>query len=131
MAGKRCVLIVEDDPAIRRTLERVFSRSNYDLKLAPGGLLGLEAARRHHPDAVILDVMMPDIDGYEVFESLRSDPDTRDIPVLILSSLSDPANRAYGVKSGVNAYMGKPFSSDELRTCLADLMKTTDSAQSH
>ena len=86
---------------------------------ASGGREALDLAREHHPDLITLDVLMPDISGFDVTSVLKNDPDTRNIPVLILSVVED---KDKGYKLGANDYLTKPFSTEELLGKIARLL---------
>jgi CheY-like chemotaxis protein/two-component sensor histidine kinase len=91
----RRILLVDDDPTFRYLVKQLFAGMPHELTEADTGLAGLEAARSRHPELIFLDLMMPKMTGYEVLEHLRSDPDTRDIPVIVVSSrfLTDQDHR--------------------------------------
>ena len=86
-----------------------------DVTVARDGPSGLEAVRRVHPAVVLLDIRLPGIDGWAVLEALKADPDTRDIPVVVVSIVDE---RARGVALGAAAYLVKPISRDDLRAAL-------------
>lgn len=112
-------LIIEDDPDQRRFLERMLGGSGWRVATAPDGEAGLLAAREQHPDAIVLDVMMPRLNGYQACRLLKSDPETRDIPVIILSSKDQPADEFWAREVGADAFLSKPV---DLRS-LVDLLK--------
>jgi CheY-like chemotaxis protein len=107
------VLVVDDDPVIVNLLQVNFEIEGYDVLTAMGGEAGLAHARDGHPDVVILDVMMPGIDGLEVARRLRADRDTREIPIIMLSAKAQAADIQAGL-AVADDYMTKPFEPLEL-----------------
>lgn len=107
--GRRpCVLVVDDDPSIRRMIVAALRRGNYEFLEAPNGREALELMRHDHPDVVVLDLMMPILSGWDVLRERQSDPDLRQIPVILISANRDPEIAA-AVDKGVFAFLPKPF----------------------
>ncbi|MCB4755943.1 MAG: response regulator [Elusimicrobia bacterium] len=108
------ILIVEDEPDIAESLKARLRIEKYEVSIAANGQAGVEKARAEKPDLVILDVMLPDIDGYEVCRVLKSEKDTRSIPVLVLTALPHikDADRAFEV--GANDFLNKPYTNERL-----------------
>jgi len=102
------VLIADDDPINRQVLADLL-KPEYTVLLAKNGEQALERAQRHAPDLVLLDVMMPDMDGYEVLRRLRADPQTAQITVIFISGLNRPEDEANGLKMGAADYIAKPY----------------------
>jgi signal transduction histidine kinase/DNA-binding response OmpR family regulator len=100
------VLAVDDDPHIRALLAQEFAEAGYRLRLAADGRAALAEVRRERPDLVILDVMMPEINGFDVAAVLKNDPQTMDIPIIILSIVED---RTRGFRLGIDRYLSKPI----------------------
>lgn len=113
MAGAR-VLVVDDDPVIQRLLKVNFEMEGYQVTVAGDGLEGLERARADRPDVVVLDIMMPKMDGLAVTRALKADPDTAPIPVLLLSAKAQEADMRAGAATRADAYVTKPFDPLEL-----------------
>jgi DNA-binding response OmpR family regulator len=111
------ILVVDDEREVRLFLARGFRQAGFKVHTASNGANGLEKARRFAPDLVILDLMLPDIDGYSVCEALRHDPDTAAIPVLMLTGLAGEMPRYAGVEAGANGFLHKPFVWTELLDC--------------
>jgi DNA-binding response OmpR family regulator len=107
------VLVVDDDPVIVNLLKVNFEIEGYDVLGATGGEAGLAQARLGHPDVIVLDVMMPGIDGLEVARQLRSDSDTRAIPIILLSAKAQTSDIQAGL-AVADEYMTKPFEPLEL-----------------
>ena len=105
------ILIVDDDAHIRELLSQEFSEAGYRLRLASNGREALAEVRRERPDLVVLDVMMPEINGFDVAAVLKNDPQTHDIPIIILSIVQD---RERGFRLGVDRYLTKPIDTTAL-----------------
>ncbi|MGC9526418.1 MAG: PAS domain S-box protein [Limnospira sp.] len=103
------VLVVDDTPANLRVLTRMLARRGYAVQVANSGYLALELARSHPPDLILLDIMMPDLDGYEVCDRLKADRETGDIPVIFVSVLNESLNKAKAFSVGGADYITKPF----------------------
>ncbi len=102
------VLVADDDPVNRQVLAELL-KPEYTVLLAKNGEQALERVARHAPDLVLLDVMMPDLSGYEVLQRLRADPHTERISVIFISGLDRPEDEANGLKMGASDYIAKPF----------------------
>jgi DNA-binding response OmpR family regulator len=105
------ILVVEDDTSLRETLAYNLKREEYAVQAVGDGKLALEAARKAHPDLVLLDLMLPGIDGFEVCRILRQE---MNIPILILTARDDEIDRVIGLEIGADDYITKPFSMREL-----------------
>jgi DNA-binding response OmpR family regulator len=120
------ILIVDDEPNIVISLEFLMMREGHEVHVARDGEAGLVAVRDHRPDLVVLDVMMPKLDGFAVLESIRSDPELTHTRVLMLTAKGREAEREKGLTLGADAYMPKPFSTRELVDKVKELLATTD-----
>ena len=109
--AKETILVVDDEASIRRILETRLSMIGYQVVTACDGSEALELFREHHPDLVVLDVMMPKLDGYGVCQELRKESD---VPIVMLTALGDVADRITGLELGADDYVVKPFSPKEL-----------------
>jgi signal transduction histidine kinase/CheY-like chemotaxis protein len=107
------VLLADDNADMRDYVRRLLS-DRWHVDVVPDGEAALEAVRRHPPDVIVSDVMMPVLDGFALLRALRSDPRTRDIPVIMLSARSGEESRIEGLEAGANDYLVKPFSAREL-----------------
>jgi two-component system, OmpR family, alkaline phosphatase synthesis response regulator PhoP len=101
------ILLVEDDRILRRAGEVVLSKKGYEVVVAVDGEEALVKVREHKPDLILLDVMMPKLDGFEVLTRLKDDPATRDIPVIMLSNLSEASEIKKATDRGARAYLVK------------------------
>jgi DNA-binding response OmpR family regulator len=107
-------LIVEDHPEQADLVASILRLRNYQPILADNGEAGLRLARQCSPDVMLLDLMLPDINGFDVCRRLRTDPETRLIPVVMLTALNDVQHRVHGFRVGANAYLAKPYGVDDL-----------------
>jgi DNA-binding response OmpR family regulator len=105
--GKK-ILVIEDDPGSRRLTEFTLKREGYEVFLASNGLEGLNRINQDQPDLVVLDVMLPGIDGYEIARRIRSQPKTEKLPILMLSGKVRAEDKAIGMQVGANDYLSKP-----------------------
>ncbi|HEX9530845.1 MAG TPA: response regulator [Acidimicrobiales bacterium] len=117
------VLVVDDEPLVVRLVELNLEMDGYRVVAAYDGPSGLRAAGEEHPDVIVLDMMMPGMDGLEVARHLKSDPGTATIPIIFLSARSSPADVAAGLAAGAAVYMAKPFDAEELSAKIAELLK--------
>jgi two-component system, OmpR family, response regulator MprA len=114
------ILVIDDDEAITTALRRALSFEGYAVETAPNGEEGLARARDANPDLVILDVLMPGLDGFEVCRRLRSADDT---PILMLTARDEVADRVRGLDVGADDYLVKPFAADELLARVRALLR--------
>jgi len=112
--GERTVLVVDDDPVILRLLEVNFEMEGFAVLTAGDGQEGVDAAREHRPDLVVSDVMMPRVSGLQLVQQLKADPDTKDIPVILLSAKAQVDDIRSGMEAGADDYVTKPFEPLEL-----------------
>lgn len=117
------ILVVEDDAVMRGHLVRMLELDDFDLIEAVNGREALKMARSEAPCLILSDVMMPEMDGYELLETLRADPLTAAIPFIFLSASSDRIDRRRGMNLGADDYIGKPFSHDEVREAVSARLK--------
>jgi len=115
MQSMYTVLIIDDEPAAREALEALLAAERYQLEFAVDGLQGLALAAELYPDIILLDVMMPGLDGYEVCSRLREDPILAEVPVVMITALDDKASRLRGIDAGADDFISKPFDKSELR----------------
>jgi CheY-like chemotaxis protein len=119
------VLVVDDATAIRELIAVNLELEGYDVDRAGDGEEALAAVARQRPDVITLDVMMPRLDVFSTIERLRSDPDTADIPVVLVTGRASTADRARGELLGVDGFLAKPFEPAEL---LATIQRLTGGA---
>lgn len=114
------VLVVEDEPTLLDTLQYSLSRQGYDVAVAPDGLKALDVARQQRPDLIILDVMLPSLDGFEVCRILRQE---MSVPILMLTARTDEVDKVVGLEVGADDYLTKPFSMRELMARVKALLR--------
>jgi DNA-binding response OmpR family regulator len=117
--GHASVLVVEDDHDINELVGAYVQIAGFEYRSALDGTTALREARSRIPSAVILDLMLPDIDGFEVCRQLKSQEPTRTVPVILLTALGGESNRAKGQACGAIEYLQKPFDPDRLMEVLA------------
>ena len=108
LGRRQRILIVEDVKLNAQILVNAL-KDTYDLRVAYNGVEALAMVKEEMPDLILLDIIMPEMDGYEVCRRLQSDPHTRDIPILFLTALEGDQNEAYGLELGAMDYIRKPF----------------------
>jgi len=116
------VLIVDDDPDMLELLRQALSDAGYATVSAANGNEALQMAKRSPPDVVVLDLLLPDMNGFSVCEQLRLSPATASVPVLMITVLPGQFPRMVGVEVGADAYLNKPFRTEELVSCVGDLL---------
>lgn len=110
-AEKKRVLVIEDEAHIAEGIRLNLSLQGYEVQVAPDGVMGLDMWRSWHPDLIVLDVMLPMIDGFSVLRTIRNEDEK--LPVLILSAKSSVEDKVHGLRCGVDDYLAKPFDLDE------------------
>lgn len=108
------ILIVEDDPTTVQLIEFLLKKNNFEVLIAYNGVEALQIAKKEKLDLILMDVMMPKMDGIEAIEKLKKDENTRDIPIIILSALGQEMDVMRGLQVGASSYIVKPFSPQEL-----------------
>lgn len=117
------ILVVDDDRAVRESLRRSLSFNGYSVELAQDGVEALDLIASDRPDALVLDVMMPRLDGLEVCRQLRSTGD--DLPILVLTARDSVSERVAGLDAGADDYLPKPFALEELLARMRALLRRT------
>jgi two-component system response regulator VicR len=109
------IVYIEDDSEMIDLVSLILNRQGYQVSGANGGRAGLDLVKRNSPDLILLDLMMPDIDGWDVYQQLRSNEETRDIPVIVITAKSQMIDRVLGLHiAKVDDYISKPFKPVEL-----------------
>jgi len=108
------VLIVEDDPTTVQLIEFLLRKNNFEVLIAQDGVEALKISREKKPDLILMDVMMPKMDGIEAIEKLQESEETQEIPIVILSALGQEMDVMRGLQAGASGYIVKPFSPQEL-----------------
>lgn len=124
--GKR-VVCIEDEPEIIELVRLILGRRGFDVVGANGGLEGLELVAREKPDLVLLDLMMPDMDGWEVYQRMKSDEALRDIPVVVVTAKAQSIDKVLGLHiAKVDDYITKPFGPQELLESVEKILGPID-----
>jgi anti-anti-sigma factor len=113
------ILAIEDETKIRENIQEILELEGFDVLTAVNGKIGVQLAQTHHPDLIICDVMMPELDGYGVLVTLRQDPSTLKIPFIFLSAKASTADFRKGMSLGADDYLTKPFTPSELREAIS------------
>lgn len=119
----RKILIVDDELSILVSLKFLLEKNHFDVELAQSGREALENIARSKPDLILLDIMLPDLDGYEIFQMIRRRPEWDDIKVIYLTARSRDLDIAKGLNLGADAYITKPFSNALLLEKIGLLLK--------
>ena len=123
------VQIVEDSPDIAELIRHYLKRAGYETTVSGSGRDALTKARQAAPDLVVLDIMLPDLDGLQVCQALRNDPSTSKVPILMLTAKGEEADRVRGLELGADDYVTKPFSPKELVARVGALLRRAGRAQ--
>ena len=116
------ILVIEDDPNTLRFVEYTLEHGGYQVVSSTNGLEGLKKAQDEHPDLIILDVMLPGLDGYEVCHRLRLKPETAHVPILMFSAKARQEDIDTGLKIGADGYLAKPVAPSEIITKIESLL---------
>jgi len=112
---KKLILCIEDEEEMIDLIRLILTRRGFDVRGANGGKEGLEIIRTEHPDLILLDLMMPDMDGWEVYQQMKADDETKDIPVIVVTAKAQSIDKVLGLHiAKVDDYIAKPFSPQEL-----------------
>ena len=115
MADKRRILCIEDEPEMIDLIRLILERKGFEVLGAVGGQEGLETVRREKPDLVLLDLMMPDVDGWEVYRQMKADEEIKDIPVVVVTAKAQSIDKVLGLHiAKVDDYVTKPFGPGDL-----------------
>jgi DNA-binding response OmpR family regulator len=117
------VLIVDDEPGIIVALQFLMEQNGYATMVAFSGEEAMEAVIQHHPDLILLDIMLPVVDGFEVCQRVRENPEWNDIRIVLVTALGSEANVTKGLDLGADAYVTKPFSNAELVAKVKELLE--------
>ena len=119
------ILVIDDDPSVRSLVADSLEIEGYEVHTAEDGFSGLRAIEAHKPDCVLLDVMMPGLDGHQVLQRIRSAEERPALPVVMLTAYSDDATAWQAWTEGVDYFLAKPFDAEELLRYLSYLFETT------
>lgn len=117
------VLVVEDSVAQREMIKDLLKESGLEVTAVSGGIEALKVIQGHPPDLVLLDIVMPEMNGYEVCRQIKADPMTQNLPVVMCSAKGEEFDRYWGMKQGADAYIAKPFQATELVGTVKQLLQ--------
>jgi DNA-binding response OmpR family regulator len=124
------ILVVDDEPTLVRLMEFILAKQGHAMLVATNGEEGLSKARAEKPDLILLDIMMPRIDGYEVARRIRADAEISETPIIMLSAKAQEDDVKKGLEVGVNEYITKPFSPEHLVNVVNDYLDHLNSGKS-
>jgi DNA-binding response OmpR family regulator len=116
------ILLVDDQESVQKLLDAILKVRNYEVSYASNGVDAIDLALNLRPDLILLDVMMPGMDGFKVCQTLKGNSSTREVPVVFLTARGDDADREMGKRVGASGFVKKPFRSAELLGIISDLL---------
>jgi DNA-binding response OmpR family regulator len=119
------ILVVEDDPDIAQLIGHYLEKAGHTVEVLSSGKAVIPTVRRHPPDLVVLDLMLPELDGLMICQAMRTDPQTAAIPIIMVTARGDEADRITGLELGADDYVTKPFSPKELAARVTALLRRT------
>jgi DNA-binding response OmpR family regulator len=124
-ANLKCILCVEDEPEMIDLIRLILGRRGFEVKGAAGGVEGLNMIRQDPPDLVLLDLMMPDMDGWEVYQQMKADEKTKHVPVIVVTAKAQSIDKVLGLHiAKVDDYITKPFSPQDLMNSVDKVLKS-------
>jgi len=120
------IMIVDDSPSQLLGIQRIVEKLGHQSITAEDGAAGVEVAKRELPDMVLMDVVMPNLNGFQATRTLSRDASTRHIPVVLVTTKDQDTDRMWGLRQGAKAYLTKPFSEDELAEVIERIFNTAD-----
>jgi DNA-binding response OmpR family regulator len=122
----KCILCVEDEPEMIDLIRLILGRRGFEVIGATGGVEGLKMVREQKPDLVLLDLMMPDMDGWEVYQQIKADEKTKGIPVIVVTAKAQSIDKVLGLHiAKVDDYIAKPFSPQDLLSSVEKVLQKT------
>ena len=122
----KCILCVEDEPEMIDLIRLILGRRGFEVKGATGGVEGLQMKKKKKPDLILLDLMMPDMDGWEVYQQIKADEKTRGIPVIVVTAKAQSIDKVLGLHiAKVDDYIAKPFSPQDLLSSVEKVLQKT------
>jgi twitching motility two-component system response regulator PilH len=122
------ILIVDDSPSQLMGIRRIVEKLGHDALTAEDGAAGVDAAKREIPDLILMDVVMPNLNGFQATRSISREPTTKHIPVILVTTKDQETDRMWGLRQGAKAYITKPFSETELSDLIGQYLGTAPGA---
>ena len=119
------ILIVDDSPSQLLGIKRIVEKLGHETLTAEDGAAGVEAAKREKPDLILMDVVMPNLNGFQATRTLTRDPVTAKVPIIMITTKSMETDRVWGLRQGARAFITKPVKETELLACIHDLLTST------
>ena len=116
------ILIVDDSPSQLMGIRRIVEKLGHEALTAEDGAAGVEAAKRELPDLILMDVVMPNLNGFQATRSITREPTTRHIPIVLVTTKDQDTDRVWGMRQGAKAYITKPFSESELADMIQQML---------
>ena len=116
------ILIVDDSPSQLMGIRRIVEKLGHEALTAEDGAAGVEAAKRELPDLILMDVVMPNLNGFQATRSITREPTTRHIPIVLVTTKDQDTDRVWGMRQGAKAYITKPFSETELADMIQQML---------
>jgi CheY-like chemotaxis protein len=120
--ANRNVLVVEDDTIMGQMVSEILSDVGFEVTSAPNGMVALDKLKEQSVDFIILDILLPEMTGFEIYEKLQANPDTKDIPVMIVTAWADSRHLEKASQLGIQHFLAKPFTEDELLLAILTLL---------
>jgi DNA-binding response OmpR family regulator len=115
ITAKRSIVYIEDDSEMIDLVELILNRHGFEVHGAHGGRQGIDLVHQEHPDLILLDLMMPDLDGWDVYQQLKADSNTKDVPVIVITAKTQSIDKVLGLHiAKVDDYISKPFRPQDL-----------------
>jgi chemosensory pili system protein ChpA (sensor histidine kinase/response regulator) len=121
--ANRNVLVIEDDKIMGQMVAEILRDGGFNVTHVTNGILAFERLRQYPIDFIVLDILLPEMDGFEIYTQLQSDPDTKDIPVLLITAWADEPHIQRAAQLGINHFLAKPFTEDELLREIYSLLR--------
>jgi twitching motility two-component system response regulator PilH len=116
------ILIVDDSPSQLLGIKRIVEKLGHEALTAEDGAAGVEAAKREKPDLILMDVVMPNLNGFQATRTISKDPETAHIPIVLVTTKDQETDKVWGMRQGAKAYVTKPIKEDELTRTLSEFL---------
>ena len=119
------ILIADDSPTEIYVLQKMLEKHNHQVIIAEDGEQAIDMTHSQHPDLILMDVVMPKLNGFQATRRLSKEPETEDIPIIIVSSKNQETDKLWGLRQGAKGYLGKPVTEDQLITEINKLLESS------